>query len=69
MTEAQSLTEQTLYQVSIEGTGLVFDIDENDTLLGGILRARTGIPYECNAGGCGSCKYTLIKGEVIDDSG
>ena len=67
MTEAQSLTEQTLYQVSIEGTGLVFDIDENDTLLGGILRARTGIPYECNAGGCGSCKYTLIEGEVIDD--
>ena len=67
MTESGPLPEQSLYQVSIEGTGLVFDINENDTLLGGILRARTGIPYECNAGGCGSCKYTLIEGEVIDD--
>ena len=67
MTEVQSLTKQSLYQVSIEGTGLVFDVNESDTLLGGILRARTGIPYECNAGGCGSCKYTLIEGEVVDD--
>ena len=61
------MKEQSLYQVSIAGTELVFDINENDTLLGGILRARVGIPYECNAGGCGSCKYTLIEGEVVDD--
>lgn len=67
MTESGLLPEQSLYQVSIEGTGLVFDINENDTVLSGILRAGTGIPYECNAGGCGSCKYTLIEGEVVDD--
>ena len=60
-------TQAKLYQVSIEGTEFIFDVNENDTLLGGILRAGTGIPYECNAGGCGSCKYILIEGEVIDD--
>jgi len=65
--ETPTLKEESLYQVSIEGTELVFDIHENDTLLGGILRARGGVPYECNAGGCGSCKYTLIEGEVVDD--
>jgi len=25
------------------------------------------MPYECNAGGCGSCKYELIDGEVVSD--
>ena len=65
--ETPTLKVESLHQVSIEGTELVFDINENDTLLGGILRARGGVPYECNAGGCGSCKYILIEGEVVDD--
>lgn len=25
------------------------------------------MPYECNAGGCGSCKYQLIEGNVSSD--
>lgn len=42
-------------------------VDRGDTLLGAILRARVGMPYECNAGGCGSCKYTLLEGTVASD--
>ena len=58
---------QKQHQVFIEGAGLSFTISENDSILGGILRSGVGIPYECNAGGCGSCKYTLIEGDVVDD--
>src|SRR5215469_13214629 len=37
-----------------------------DTLLGAALRAGVGLPYECNAGGCGSCKVVLLEGQVRD---
>lgn len=37
-----------------------------DTLLRAGLRAGLGLPYECNAGGCGSCKFELLAGEVDD---
>lgn len=37
-----------------------------DTVLRAGLRAGFGLPYECNAGGCGSCKFELIAGSVED---
>jgi toluene monooxygenase electron transfer component len=59
--------EKNHYRISIADSGLAFDIGERDTLLCGMLRSGIGVPYECNAGGCGSCKFTLIEGEVVDD--
>ena len=41
-----------------------FDCAEDDTLLRAGLRAGLGLPYECNAGSCGSCKVELVAGEV-----
>ncbi|WP_321390627.1 2Fe-2S iron-sulfur cluster-binding protein [Emcibacter sp.] len=41
-----------------------FRCDEDDTILGGALRNGNGFPYECNSGGCGSCQFELIDGEV-----
>ena len=35
-----------------------------DTVLRAALRAGLGFPYECNSGGCGSCKFELLDGEV-----
>lgn len=32
-----------------------------------MLRSGLGMPYECNAGGCGSCKFTLVDGELSED--
>ncbi len=55
------------YQISITDTGLAFKANREDTILCAMLRAGIGVPYECNAGGCGSCKYTLNEGKVIDD--
>lgn len=37
---------------------------EEDTILRAALRSGIGFPYECNSGGCGSCKFQLVDGEV-----
>jgi len=36
----------------------------SDSILRAALRAGIGFPYECNSGGCGSCKFELLDGEV-----
>jgi len=36
----------------------------DDTLLRAGLRAGLGMPYECNAGSCGTCKVELLEGQV-----
>jgi toluene monooxygenase electron transfer component len=43
-----------------------FSCVPEDTLLAAALRAGVGLPYECNAGGCGSCKVVLLDGQVND---
>lgn len=60
MTEAK-------HWVTIEDTGQGFEVSPDDTLLSGLLRLGVGVPYECNSGGCGSCKYTLVDGKVTED--
>jgi toluene monooxygenase electron transfer component len=44
--------------------GLTFTCVEGDTLLRAALRAGIHATYECNSGGCGSCKFTLSGGHV-----
>ncbi len=51
-------------QINIHETDIQFDADDQDTLLRAALRAGISLPYECNSGGCGSCKFELTKGEV-----
>lgn len=41
-----------------------FEAAGGDTLLQAALRAGIGFPYECSAGGCGSCKFELQEGEI-----
>lgn len=50
--------------IRIAGTDTTFQAAEGDNLLRAGLRAGVGLPYECNAGGCGSCKFELISGDV-----
>jgi toluene monooxygenase electron transfer component len=50
--------------IRIAGTDTAFHAAEGDNLLRAGLRAGIGLPYECNAGGCGSCKFELISGEI-----
>ncbi|WP_436785596.1 FAD-binding oxidoreductase [Stutzerimonas frequens] len=38
--------------------------EEQDCILRAGLAAGLGLSYECNSGGCGSCKFELIEGEI-----
>ncbi|MBF6569752.1 MAG: 2Fe-2S iron-sulfur cluster binding domain-containing protein [Candidatus Binataceae bacterium] len=52
------------FRVKIENTALAYECAADDTLLRGALRSGLGMSYECNVGSCGSCKFTLVEGEV-----
>lgn len=41
-----------------------FDCDPDDTILRAALRAGVGMPYSCNTGSCGNCRFELIEGEL-----
>ena len=49
--------------VRIEG-GPDYRCAARDTLLRAALRAGLGMPYECNAGSCGTCKVELVEGTI-----
>ena len=52
------------HTIRIAGSDTSFTAQDDDNLLRAGLRAGIGLPYECNAGGCGSCKFELVSGEV-----
>lgn len=54
----------TQYRISIESEAVEFQQQDGDTVLQAALRAGSGFPYECNSGGCGSCKFDLVEGEI-----
>lgn len=51
-------------KVSVDGSEINFICDNEDTLLRGALRAGLQPPYECNSGGCGTCKLIVLEGET-----
>lgn len=51
-------------RIHIAGSPLSFEQDAADTVLRAALRAGIGFPYECNSGGCGSCRFEVVAGAV-----
>lgn len=51
-------------RIRIDGGTVAVDQTPGDTVLRAMLRAGLGFPYECNSGGCGSCKFELVAGEL-----
>ncbi|ENX38607.1 2Fe-2S iron-sulfur cluster-binding protein [Acinetobacter courvalinii] len=41
-----------------------FHCGQNDVILRAGLRHGFGMPYECNTGGCGTCKIEVVAGEI-----
>ncbi|MDU8941778.1 2Fe-2S iron-sulfur cluster-binding protein [Ovoidimarina sediminis] len=41
-----------------------FLCEPGDTVLRAALRAGIGMPYSCNTGSCGNCRFDLVEGEV-----
>jgi toluene monooxygenase electron transfer component len=54
----------THHKIATEPEQNEFEQQGKDTLLRAALRAGLSFPYECNSGGCGSCKFELLAGEV-----
>ncbi|SLN64288.1 Ferredoxin--NAD(P)(+) reductase CarAd [Roseivivax jejudonensis] len=50
--------------ITLQSDGTQFECAPGDTILRAALRAGLGVPYSCNVGECGNCKFQLIKGEV-----
>ncbi|MGI4860947.1 MAG: Rieske 2Fe-2S domain-containing protein [Janthinobacterium lividum] len=53
-------------EIRIDDSPHRFGCGPDDTLLRAALRSEIGFPYECNSGGCGSCTYRLVSGEMHD---
>lgn len=54
------------FSIVDERLGVRFACAPDDVVLRAGLRAGLPLAYECNAGGCGSCKFDLVAGEVAD---
>lgn len=52
------------YQLTIEPLGETLEIEDGQSMLDGALRAGIYLPYACNHGLCGTCKVTVLDGEV-----
>jgi len=50
--------------VQIPASDITFPCAEDDTILRAALRAGLGLPYGCNVGVCGNCRFQLLDGEV-----
>lgn len=52
------------YQITIESTGHQYQAKAYETVLESAINAGFNIPYGCRNGACGSCKGTVLHGEV-----
>lgn len=64
-TLTEGVSQAKLHTIRIAG-GDSYSCETGDTVLRAGLRAGVGLPYECNAGGCGSCKFELLSGSLDD---
>lgn len=51
-------------RITIHPAGTEFDCADDDTILRAALRAGHGMPYSCNVGSCGNCRFELVEGAV-----
>ena len=52
------------YQVKNINSGVIFTVNEGESVLTAALRQGVMLPYSCKNGTCGSCKGQLESGEV-----
>ncbi len=53
------------FQVTVQPSGRVFEVERDETMLSAAIRQGVGLPYGCRDGACGSCKSRLLEGRVI----
>ncbi len=52
------------YQVTIEPTGELIEVEEGQTILQAALRQGVWLPFACGHGTCATCKCQVLEGEV-----
>lgn len=52
------------HRVTIEPLGVQVECDEDQPILDACLRAGIWLPHACTHGTCGTCKQTIVSGEV-----
>jgi CDP-4-dehydro-6-deoxyglucose reductase, E3 len=53
-----------MHRVTLQPSGLQFDVEEGESVLTAALRQGYVLPYGCRNGACGSCKGRLVEGQV-----
>ena len=51
------------YEVTIEPTGDIIEVEEGQTILDAALRQGVWIPFACGHGTCATCKVQVLEGE------
>jgi phenol hydroxylase P5 protein len=51
------------YEVTIEPTGEVIDVEEGQTILDAALRQGVWLPFACGHGTCATCKCQIVEGD------
>lgn len=52
------------YTVTLQASGKHFAVEAGESVLEAAQRAGLALPYSCLAGVCGSCKASLVQGQV-----
>jgi CDP-4-dehydro-6-deoxyglucose reductase len=52
------------HQVTIQPSGHLFTVNNDETILEAALREGFALAYGCRNGACGSCKGTVVSGEL-----
>ena len=50
--------------MKIAATGETFDVPVGTSILETLRRAGRAVPSSCESGSCGSCRTTLVSGDV-----
>ncbi len=51
-------------RITVAGSDASFECTAGDTILRAALREGIGMPYSCNVGSCGNCRFELVEGAV-----
>lgn len=52
------------FTVELRRTGVKVEVGAEESVLAAVRRAVPGVPYSCQQGYCGSCRATVLAGEV-----
>jgi CDP-4-dehydro-6-deoxyglucose reductase len=53
-----------MHRVTLQPSGLQFEVAEGESVLAAALRQGYVLPYGCKNGACGSCKGKLLEGQL-----